>query len=75
MEVLKMKNTEYNELPTNPMEVAKMLINSQYLYKPSNAEKQLLKCGDIVECERYTVDDLEQIAEHLLVYCKHNKDN
>ena len=29
--------------------------------------------GDTDTCERYNIDELEQIAEHLLIYCKHNK--
>ena len=29
---------------------------------------------DTIETDMYSIDDLEQIAEHLLVYCKHNKE-
>ena len=56
-------------LPVEPMEVAKLLINSKYEYET----RRLLNKGDTETCERYNIDELEQIAEHLLIYCKHNK--
>lgn len=73
--LLKIKNGlcgNNDELPTDPMEVAQMLINSTFEREASNLEKVLYKCGDIRTTERYSIDDLEQIAEHLLVYCKHH---
>lgn len=76
--LMKIKNglSENNdELPTEPMEVAQMLINATFEYESSNLEKALFKCGDTRTTERYSIDDLEQIAEHLLVYCKHNKES
>ena len=75
--LLKIKNGLLNnndDFPIDPIEVAQMLINSTYEYESSNLEKALYKCGDTRTTERYSVDDLEQIAEHLLVYCKHNKE-
>ena len=75
--LLKIKNGllgNNDELPIDPIEVAQMLINSTYEYESSNLEKALYKCGDTRTTERYSVDDLEQIAEHLLVYCKHNRE-
>ena len=56
-------------LPVEPMEVAKLLIISKYEYET----RRLLNKGDTETCERYIIDELEQIAEHLLIYCKHNK--
>ena len=76
--LLKIKNGLFgnnDELPTDPIEVAQMLINSTYEYGSSALEKALYKCGDTRTTERYSIDDLEQIAEHLLVYCKHNRGN
>ena len=76
--LLKIKNGlcgNNDELPTDPMEVAQMLINSTYEYESSTLEKALYKCGDTRTTERYSIDDLEQIAEHLLVYCKHNRED
>ena len=76
--LLKIKNGlcgNNDELPIDPMEVAQMLINSTFDREASNLEKVLYKFGDIRATERYSVDDLEQIAEHLLVYCKHNKES
>lgn len=60
-------------LPVEPIEVAKLLINSEYEYETSEIQRRLLNKGDTEICERYTIDELEQIAEHLLIYCKHNK--
>ena len=44
-----------------------MLINATYKDEIPFFEKQ-------VDRNVYDIDDLEQIAEHLLVYCKHNKE-
>jgi hypothetical protein len=60
-------------LPVQPIEVAKLLINSEYEYETSEIQRRFLHKGDTDTCERYNVDELEQIAEHLLIYCKHNK--
>ena len=60
-------------LPVQPIEVAKLLINSEYEYETSEIQRRLLHKGDTDTCERYNIDELEQIAEHLLIYCKHNK--
>lgn len=76
--LLKIKNGlcgNNDELPINPIEVAQMLINATFEYEANNLEKALFKCGDTRTTERYSIDDLEQIAEHLLVYCKHNRED
>ena len=49
------------ELPFDAIEVANFLINEKHEYRN-------------IECRKYDIEDLEQIAEHLLVYCKHNKE-
>ena len=46
------------ELPFEAIEVANFLINEKYEYRN-------------IEFRKYDIEDLEQIAEHLLVYCKH----
>ena len=56
------------KLPFNPLETANMLINATYKAEIPFLEKQ-------VDRNVYDIDDLEQIAEHLLVYCKHNKES
>jgi LemA protein len=76
--LLKIKNGllgKNDELLTELIEVAQMLINSTYEYESSTLEKALFKCGETRTTERYSIDDLEQIAEHLLVYCKHNRED
>ena len=55
------------KLPFSKLETANMLINATY-----KAEAPFL--GRKIDKNVYDIDDLEQIAEHLLVYCKHNKE-
>lgn len=56
------------KLPFDALETANMLINATYKDEIPFLEKQ-------VDRDIYDIDDLEQIAEHLLVYCKHNKES
>ena len=56
------------ELPFDPIETANMLINAEYKAEAPFLNKQ-------VDMNVYDIDDLEQIAEHLLVYCNHNKES
>lgn len=56
------------ELPFDALETANMLINATYQDKIPFLERQ-------VDRNVYDIEDLEQIAEHLLVYCKHNKES
>ena len=56
------------KLPFDALETANMLINATYKAEIPFLEKQ-------VDRNVYDIDDLEQIAEHLLVYCKHNRDS
>lgn len=56
------------KLPFDALETANILINATYKAEIPFLEKQ-------VDRDVYNIDDLEQIAEHLLVYCKHNKDS
>ena len=53
------------KLPFDPLETANMLINATYKAEIPFLERK-------VDRDIYNIDDLEQIAEHLLVYCKHN---
>ena len=55
-------------LPFDALETANMLINATYKAEIPFLEKQ-------VDRNVYDIDDLEQIAEHLLVYCKHNMED
>ena len=56
------------ELQFDPLETANMLINATYKDEIPLLERQ-------VDRNVYDINDLEQIAEHLLVYCKHNKES
>ena len=56
------------KLPFNQLETANMLINAKYKAEIPFLERK-------VDRNVYDIDDLEQIAEHLLVYCKHNKES
>ena len=55
------------KLPFDPLETANMLINATYKAEIPFLERR-------IDRDVYDIDDLEQIAEHLLVYCKHNKE-
>ena len=55
------------KLPFDALETANMLINATYKDEIPILERQ-------VDRDIYDIDDLEQIAEHLLVYCKHHRD-
>ena len=56
------------KLPFDALETANMLINATYKAEIPFLERQ-------VDRDIYSIDDLEQIAEHLLVYCKHNQED
>lgn len=74
--LLKIKNElcgSFECLPSGPVSVANMLINAKEEYEPTSLEKAL--CSNIQALvDKYSIDDLEQIAEHLLVYCKHHRE-
>lgn len=59
------KKNENKELPFDPLEVVDMLINETY-------EHSIPFIGGKIKSRKYGIDELEQIAEHLLVCCKHN---
>lgn len=72
--IAELESKETVDLPFDPLECANYLINATYERETSSLERGLKGLPEKVDSDRYTVDDLEQIAEHLLVYCKHNKD-
>lgn len=59
------------KLPFDPLATANMLINAEYSRQTSSVEKAFTGCN-VAKGHIYSVGDLEQIAEHLFVYCKHN---
>lgn len=76
--LLKIKNgllCNKDDLSTDPIEFAQMLINATYERETNAMERAFYKCGDTETVKRYSINDLEQIAEHLLVYCKHNRED
>ena len=66
------ENERLVKLPFDALETVNMLINATYSRKTSNVEKAFTGCN-VAKGHIYSVDDLEQIAEHLLVYCKHSR--
>ena len=66
--IAEFENKETVELPFDPLETANMLINATHKAEIPFLERQ-------VDRDVYGIDDLEQIAEHLLVYCKHNRED
>ena len=63
------------KLPFDPLETANMLINATYRRKANGIDRFRGCEEDTIETDMYSVNDLEQIAEHLLVYCKHNRES
>lgn len=65
-----------DEFPTEPIKIADMLISATYTRQKGSMEKALHKAfgnnSDTVIENVYSESELRQIAEHLLVYCKHN---
>ena len=66
--IAELESKETVELPFNPLETANMLINATYKDEIPLLERE-------VDRNIYDINDLEQIAEHLLVYCKHNRED
>lgn len=60
-------------LPTEPIKVADILISAEGEYEHNPLEKAF--CGtDKGTYSIFEISELRQIAEHLLVYCNHNKE-
>ena len=74
LKTTKDKNDRTVELPFDALETANILINAEYSRQTSSVEKAFTGCN-VAKGHIYSVDDLEQIAEHLLVYCKHNRED
>lgn len=66
--IAELENKETVELPFDALETANMLINAKYKAEIPFLEKQ-------VDRNVYDINDLEQIAEHLIVYCKHHRED
>lgn len=71
----KFESKETSDFPFDPLECANYLINATYERETNGIERAFHNIPEKVNSDRYTVDELEQIAEHLLIYCKHNKEN
>lgn len=60
-------------LPEEPIKVADMLISATYVRNKNELEKSIGKAfgndSDTVTEDMYSVSELRQIAEHLLIYC------
>ena len=63
------------KLPFDPLETANMLINATYGRKVKSFDRLHCCDGYKITTDMYCIEDLEQIAEHLLVYCKHNRED
>lgn len=62
------------ELPESPIECAALLINAAFEYNTNNIQRAF-GAGEKAWAKQYSVSELRQIAEHLLVYCKHNEES
>lgn len=72
--IAELESKETSELPFDALETANMLINATYRRKANGIDRLRGCVEDTIETDMYSIDVLEQIAEHLLVYCKHNKE-
>lgn len=69
----RVKGNAVDFLPTEPIKVADMLINAEGEYEHNPIVKKI--CGTDKGAYRiFEISELRQIAEHLLVYCNHNKE-
>ncbi len=73
VERMRVKKNEFSDfLPTEPIKVADMLINAEGECEHNPLEKAF--CGtDKGKYRIFDAAELRQIAEHLLIYCNHNK--
>lgn len=74
VERIGVKKNEFSDfLPTEPIKVADILINAEGEYERNPLAKAF--CGTDKGTYRiFDVSELRQIAEHLLIYCNHNKE-
>jgi hypothetical protein len=72
--IAELESKETSELPFDPLDTANYLINATYERETNEFERGFENLPEKVNSDRYTVDELEQIAEHLLIYCRHNKE-
>lgn len=63
------------DLPESPIECAMVLINAAFEYNTNNITQRIFGAGEKAWAKQYSVSELRQIAEHLLVYCKHNEES
>lgn len=73
--IAELESKETVDLPFDPLECANYLINATYERETNGIERTFRNLPEKINSDRYTVDELEQIAEHLLVYCKYNKES
>lgn len=72
--IAELENKQTVELPFDALETANYLINATYESELDCLAKAMAGTEKIRR-DIYSIDELEQIAEHLLVYCKHNKES
>lgn len=70
--IAELESEQKVELPFDALETANYLINATYEVEVDGLSK-VMAGTDKIRRDIYSIDELEQIAEHLLVYCKHNK--
>ena len=72
--IAELESKKIVDLPFDPLDTANYLINATYERETNGIERAFQNLPEKVNSDRYTVDELEQIAEHLLIYCRHNKE-
>ena len=72
MEGLKEKLDRSVDLSIEPIEAANQIINLTYKRTTNPLEQAVIGCSSVRE-KMYGIDELKQIADHILVYCKYNQ--
>lgn len=74
VERMRVKKNEFSDfLPTEPIKVAEMMINSEGEYEHNPLAKAFCET-DKGTYRIFEISELRQIAEHLLIYCNHNEE-
>ncbi len=72
--IAELENKGTVDLPFDPLQCADYLINTTYERETNGLERAFHNLPEKINSNKYSIEQLEQIAEHLLIYCKHNKE-
>lgn len=77
LHIVGLEELQKADFPLEPIDVASMLINATYTREKADIEKAFHKAfgnnSETITENIYSVNDLKEIAEHLLSYCNNNE--